>query len=95
MGLEAAAVVVVVEAFVVAVLASLALAGLRVVKVAPEMNKMFVFTKKSNRKLFSKYLGTLKSVHTGGVRIPTIFEIKIVQSSSDDKLWWPRVSGVI
>ena len=43
MGLEAAAVVVVVvEAFVVAVLASLALAGLRVVKVAPEMNKMFV-----------------------------------------------------
>ena len=46
-GLEAAAVVVVVEAFVVAVLASLALAGLRVVKVAPEMNTMFVYTKKS------------------------------------------------
>ena len=45
-GLEAAAVVVV-EAFVVAVHASLALASLRVVKVAPEMNTMFVYTKKS------------------------------------------------
>ena len=58
-GLEAAAVVVV-EAFVVAVHASLALAGLRVVKVAPEMNKMFVYTKKSKQKTFFKIFRNCK-----------------------------------